>query len=98
MRVAKNIQRKLDILNEYKSKHPCVICEESEPVCLDFHHLNGDDKTNSIGQMIRKCSIKAVMEEIKKCIVVCSNCHRKINAGMIDVSMYRVANKEELTE
>lgn len=56
----------------------CVICGESHPACLDFHHKNPKSK---IG-LIRKLSIYSnnndrVIKEIGKCILICANCHRK---------------------
>lgn len=57
----------------------CSVCGgKFENVQLDLHHLSG--KEESIGPLMRGYSIK-LMEEIKKCIVVCANCHRKITHG-----------------
>jgi len=53
---------------------PCADCGGRFPsVCMDFDHVRGEKlflvcKPNSIGP--------ALDEEIKKCDVVCSNCHR----------------------
>lgn len=79
--------RKARILNEvreYKSAHGCKHCDEKESVCLEFHHTNSDEKEYNISDAIAKgLSIKSLMVEIEKCIVVCSNCHKKIHAGII---------------
>mgnify|MGYP001015714682 CR=1 FL=1 len=46
---------------------------------LDFHHLNPEIKDLDWGKMkLRKWS--TVVEELKKCILVCSNCHREIHS------------------
>lgn len=50
---------------------------------LDFHHLLGKDfclTKRNVGQI----SFKLVLEEVKKCILVCCRCHREIHAGIID--------------
>ena len=63
---------------ELKSILSCNSCVEKDPSCLDFHHLNPKDKEFSIAVATNSgFSIKRIIEEIKKCVVVCSNCHRK---------------------
>lgn len=42
--------------------------------CYDFHHLDPNEKDFSIG---KTSSRLAALEEIKKCIMLCANCHRK---------------------
>lgn len=63
---------------------PCVICGESSPVCLDFHHRNPEEKLYTICHMARwNCSKKKIIAEVEKCVVLCANCHRKLHAGII---------------
>jgi len=67
--------------NEYRKGLSCSKCPENHPACLDFHHLDSSKKEFSISTAIRsRYSKKRIMKEIEKCIVVCSNCHRKIHA------------------
>jgi hypothetical protein len=33
-----------------------------------------------VTDMVRNSSILAMLEEIEKCVVLCSNCHRKMHA------------------
>ena len=65
------------VLN-YKLTHPCTICGESDPICLDFHHT-GDDKKNTVSNLIYKGNLESLISEIQKCDVLCANCHRKIH-------------------
>jgi len=52
---------------------------ESDPVVLEFHHLG--DKDDEVSRLMgRGASLEALMREIKKCSVVCANCHRRITA------------------
>jgi predicted HNH restriction endonuclease len=44
---------------------------------LDFHHIK--DKREGIATLSRKGSLRLLKEELKKCIPVCSNCHREIH-------------------
>jgi hypothetical protein len=64
---------------EYLSAHPCVDCGETDVVVLDFDHQG--DKTEEINAMVAagKPWI-AILAEIKKCEVVCSNDHRRRTA------------------
>jgi hypothetical protein len=68
---------RVKFLEDYKSKHPCVICGENRPVCLDFHHID-NNKKGSLSKLT-KTSWVSIQREIEKCIVVCSNCHRIIH-------------------
>ena len=70
-------------LDDYKENHGCKICEETEPCCLVFHHLNPQEKDLSISMAVRKGWGKArLQKEIDKCVVLCANCHRKLHAGV----------------
>tara|TARA_R110000824_G_C15185484_1_gene674211 strand:+ start:652 stop:1071 length:420 start_codon:yes stop_codon:yes gene_type:complete len=62
----------------------CSCCEEKEVCCLDFHHLDPSTKEKAVAKLVSAGLSKAkIQEEIDKCILVCSNCHRKIHAGVI---------------
>lgn len=64
-------------LNIYKSKLRCILCGESHPACIQFHHRNREEKSFGIGGIVRKTyvSIKRLEEELSKCEVLCGNCH-----------------------
>lgn len=61
----------------------CVICGYDRVLAnLHFHHV--DPATKSFGvTMARGRSLAAYLEEAKKCILVCANCHGEIEAGVI---------------
>jgi hypothetical protein len=62
-------------LVEIKQASGCVDCGENNHIVLDFDHLR--DKKYNISRMIHDgFSWKAILKEIKKCEVVCANCHR----------------------
>jgi len=63
------------LLYQYLLKHPCVICGESDPVCLEFDHLF--DKEVNISWAIGKWCWERVLKEISKCQILCANCHKK---------------------
>jgi hypothetical protein len=85
----KNVKKRIDNNEwflQYKKNLKCLICGESEQVCLDFHHLDGDDKRIEVSKMrYSTYSKEKIMKEIDKCVVLCSNCHRKVHANIITV-------------
>lgn len=55
---------------------PCMDCQNIYPsCCMDFDHVRGKKEFN-IGQNTNKVSKSRMLAEIKKCDIVCSNCHR----------------------
>jgi len=52
----------------------CNDCGDTNIFHLTFHHLN-DDKDSGIGD-IRNYRWSKIEREIKKCILLCSNCHQ----------------------
>ena len=55
----------------------CIDCGETDPVVLDFDHVRGDKEYNLSTMAHSAFSITRMKEEIRKCEVRCSNCHRK---------------------
>jgi hypothetical protein len=53
-------------------------CGETDPLVLEFDHLG--DKSFNIAKGIRDHSWQSVLDEIRKCEVVCANCHRRRTA------------------
>jgi len=60
----------------YLLSHPCVECGETDPLKLQFDHVNGD-KSFTISHALRHRKTDIIMEEIKKCEVRCASCHQK---------------------
>lgn len=62
---------------EIKS-NPCCDCGQKFPVCcMDFDHRFGETKKYNVGSMFaHHYSRELIEEELKKCDLVCSNCHR----------------------
>lgn len=55
---------------------PCMDCKKSFPhYVMDFDHLY--DKKINVADIVKFCSMRMAKEEISKCEIVCSNCHRE---------------------
>ena len=65
-----------------KNTLACEHCGESHPACLEFHHRKGVKKRGAIGYLISHASLDVIEKEIKKCDVLCANCHRKLHWKM----------------
>jgi len=51
---------------------------------LEFHHIDPSQKDSKMSKMTRRPDNPEVQRELAKCVLVCSNCHRMIHAGIID--------------
>lgn len=67
---------------EYKGG-VCVMCGYDKCIqALDFHHTDPNEKDFSIAGNYN-ISWERIKFELDKCILVCSNCHREIHAGIV---------------
>lgn len=56
---------------------PCKDCGNIFPVCcMDFDHVRGEKLGDICGMANSTLPIARILDEIQKCEVVCSNCHR----------------------
>jgi hypothetical protein len=84
-----NREKSRDIKRKYKEKQKqilrdlsrslktkCSNCPCDNPDCIDWHHL--ENKDILISRMIKHAyGTERFLQEIAKCIPLCSNCHRK---------------------
>lgn len=87
-RVGKNTKKLRERYQTWKSQQSCCVCREDAVECLDLHHVDPKEKDGNISLLLAYNSWNRVVEEIQKCVVVCSNCHRKIHSGRISTSQY----------
>ncbi len=63
-------------LRDLKTKTPCVDCGINYPYyVMDFDHVRGVKHAN-VMELVSTLSKKRIDQEIAKCEIVCSNCHR----------------------
>jgi len=78
------------ILKVIKSKG-CSICGYNKCLdAIDFHHIELKGKVaREISRMVSRINSKAgvirVIKEVKKCVIVCANCHREIHSNIGDL-------------
>lgn len=67
----------------------CQICGYSRcSDALDFHHIDPSSKSFQLSNSNIYKNMDRLKEEADKCMLVCSNCHREIHAGLIDMYDY----------
>lgn len=82
----------ISVYNRYRKKHylvsliggKCSNCGLDDLLCLDFHHIDPKNKSFTIGSNLPSKSIEILEEEAKKCVLLCSHCHRK-HHGRMDI-------------
>jgi len=77
-RNARNYElKRLSEFEQWKRTLSCSKCGENHPACIEFHHVDPSKKEKTISYL--RNSKKKLQEELKKCIVLCANCHRKLH-------------------
>lgn len=69
----KHSEKYNQLILEWKSQG-CKKCGETRTHTIDAHHIDPKKKNFMVGTVVR--GIKITKEELKKCIPLCSNCHR----------------------
>lgn len=79
-------KRYKQLLVEYKGGK-CQICGYNKCVqAMDFHHIDPNIKSFQISGGTK--SLNKLKQEVDKCILLCSNCHRELHAGLIDINNF----------
>ena len=75
----KQIKENQNFIIIFLQDNSCVDCGEADIRTLEFDHI--EEKYLEISKMIAGgYSINTIKKEIKKCEVVCANCHKKRTA------------------
>ena len=73
----------------------CVRCGYNIcPHALDFHHIDPSQKDTIISS--DSITIEKAIEESKKCILLCANCHKEFHAGLWNLNELETTTKEEV--
>lgn len=66
-----------DEVNKLKHNRKCTDCATPYPYyVMDFDHCRGKKKAHVADMVSRRASLQEILDEIKKCDLVCANCHR----------------------
>lgn len=82
----RGLSRKLEIIKERGGK--CEICGYDKNIAaLEFHHIDKENKLFNID--VRKFSnytLETLRNELNKCMLLCSNCHREIHNPSLSIN------------
>ena len=77
-------RRKLLALEAFGNK--CGICGYNKcPQALEFHHLDPGEKDFSMSTSGVTRSWVSTVPELRKCVCLCSNCHKEVHAGVTKI-------------
>lgn len=87
-------QCRMDFVNRRRRKVKAILVAEAGGCCcicgydrsivaLQFHHLDPTQKVIAISG--RCLAIDTLREEVSKCVLLCSNCHAEVEAGLAAV-------------
>ena len=78
-------REKTRVLKEEAKAGGCQICGYNRcPEALEFHHVDETTKDYNPSRLATQGSRDKFLDEIKKCVIVCANCHREIHAGVVE--------------
>jgi hypothetical protein len=84
-------------LDEYKLSRGCIDCGYADhPAALEFDHLPQFEKSFDVGRAVYKAAWAGILDEIAKCEVVCSNCHRVRTVERRGESLYSRSSRGEV--
>lgn len=64
----------------------CTMCGYDKCVdALEFHHIDETTKSVNPSTAIYRWSFDKAFEELKKCVLICANCHRELHSSIIDL-------------
>ena len=71
-------------LINYLEDKACKTCGESDPVVLEFNHINPKDKFKGVGELVHQGTLDQLMTEVDKCEILCANCHKRVTAKQLN--------------
>lgn len=74
----------------------CICCGYDKcNSALEFHHINPEEKDFSFGAaMASPKAWSSLVVELRKCVLLCSNCHREVHAGLKEIESKNYFNEE----
>ena len=74
-------------INRVATRLGCSRCEYKKcPWALQFHHIDPAAKLFNIGNATQLVGRQKLKDEMRKCIIVCANCHAEIEHEYYTVS------------
>lgn len=69
-----------NILDKTKEGKKCIKCGYDKCIeALDYHHIDPATKTDTVARLLTHYNADDGLDEIKKCVLLCANCHREFH-------------------
>lgn len=80
------LTRKIEFIN--KLGGCCTVCGYNKNIsALDFHHINSEQKSFPLdAKRLSNTNKNKLLEELDKCVLICSNCHREHHNPEMELS------------
>lgn len=80
----------------WKENVYCVQCGETHRSCIELHHLDPNTKEGNPSNLFSAVGKEKFKEELKKCVVLCANCHRKTHDGALTINSVHLEKSVKL--
>ncbi len=86
------------IIEAFGGKCGCCGYDKCQ-AAFDLHHVNPEDKEFSFGQIrANPKSWSKIVIELRKCVLLCANCHREVHAGVREIPKNIQSFNEDFAE
>ena len=86
--VARRRRKIKELAIEYKGGK-CYVCGYDRYIgALEFHHIDPTKKEFGLGMSGLTRSWEKTRKELDKCVIICSNCHRELHGGLIELEKF----------
>lgn len=84
--------RRSEVINLAFKNASCILCGYDRcSNAIEFHHVYPETKKHNPGDMLKKnFNESRILDELKKCVPLCANCHRELHAGLHTIHMGEV--------
>jgi 5-methylcytosine-specific restriction endonuclease McrA len=66
----------------------CSVCGYDRYLgALHFHHIDPETKSFTLAALGITRSLDAMRREIRKCVLLCANCHAEIEGGVVTATL-----------
>lgn len=81
-----NLKQMKDYIESLKKGSECFLCGYKRCTrSLHFHHKKPSEKIFGLGQYSKANSLDELKDEIKKCVLLCANCHSELHSNLFEL-------------
>lgn len=76
----------------------CVLCGYDRTLnALEFHHIDPRTKKSSVSRAVQFAECWGdVFAEANKCVLLCANCHREVDSGLVTISAKLIKQQQHV--